>query len=199
MLAATIVDNGGANLASVVHALERLGARARLAREADDIRRAGHVILPGIGAAGEGMRRLRARGLDDVLRERQGPLLGVCLGLQLLFEASEENETRGLELLPGTVRRLPDTEARPVPHMGWNRLAGIVAHPVLRGIDETDWFYFVHAYAAPRSEFTIARCEYGASFTAVAAKDAVVAVQFHPEKSAAAGARLLKNFLEWRP
>lgn len=191
-----IVDNGGANIASVRFALERLGVAGELTVDPAVIRSAERVILPGVGSAPEGMKRLRARGLVDCVRGLKQPVLGICLGMQLLFEASEEGNTPSLGLIPGRVALLPESPGVTVPHMGWNTLDVRRASPLLEGVDATTRFYFVHSFASPVNEFTLAGCTHGAAFAAVVRRGNFWGVQFHPERSGAAGARLLRNFLE---
>lgn len=191
-----LVDGGGTNIGSVRYALQRLGFDAELSAEPERIRRATHVILPGVGAAGPGMARLREAALVDVLRELRQPLLGVCLGMQLLFDNSEEGDTACLGLVPGTVRKMSRADGRRVPHMGWNELKIEHADPLLDGLDPKSYAYFVHSYAAPCTAATVASCEHGGSFSAVVRRGNVCGTQFHPERSAAVGARLLRNFLE---
>ncbi len=191
-----IIDSGGANTASLVFALERLGCAAHVSADPAEIRRAARVILPGVGAAADAMARLERHGLDEVIPTLTQPLLGICLGMQLLFERSEEGNTRGLGVLPGTVRRLAAAPDRPVPHMGWNSLERVADAPLLRGLTSGEYAYFVHGYAAPQGPHTLASCSYGVVFSAVVARDNFHATQFHPERSAAVGARVLANFLE---
>jgi glutamine amidotransferase len=190
-----LVDAGGANLGSVRYALERLGAQVRVARDADELRGCARLVLPGVGAAAPAMRLLAARGLDTALRDSELPLLGICLGMQLLYEGSEEGDVDCLGLLPGRVRRMqPSAEAR-VPHMGWNQLECLQADPLLDGIESDAQAYFVHGFAAEVDEDCIAACRHGARFAAVVRRGRVLGTQFHPERSAAMGARLLDNFL----
>lgn len=191
-----IVDSGGANIASVRFALERLGVAGELTVDPAVIRSAERVILPGVGSAPEGMKRLRARNLVDCVRGLKQPVLGICLGMQLLFEASEEGNTPSLGLIPGRVALLPESPGVTVPHMGWNTLDVRRASPLLKGVDATTRFYFVHSFAGPVNEFTLAGCTHGAIFAAVVRRGNFWGVQFHPERSGAAGARLLRNFLE---
>ena len=192
-----IVDSGGANIASVRFALERLGVQSELTADLAVIRAADRVILPGVGAAGEGMKRLQAKGLVDCVRTLTQPVLGVCLDMQLLFEKSEEDGgVQTLGLIPGRVALLPGSPGITVPHMGWNNLDIKRDTPLLRGFDATTRFYFVHSFAGPVNEFTLASCEHGTSFAAVVQRGNFSGVQFHPERSGAAGAQLLKNFLE---
>ncbi len=193
-----IIDSGGANLASLEFALARLGASSIVTGEVEAVRSAPRVILPGVGAANDAMTRLRERGLDRLIPTLGQPLLGICLGMQLLFERSEEGETETLGVLPGEVRRLLPSRERPVPHMGWNTLAPRGAHPLLAGFGATDYVYFVHSFAAPVSEATLAVTEYGETFSAVVGRDNFFGAQFHPERSGACGARLLQNFLGLR-
>lgn len=187
-----IVAAGGANYGSLIEACRRVGVTPAIGDDPARIAAASHVILPGVGAAGHAMRALRERGLDRVLRTLTQPLLGICLGMQLLFEHSDENDADGLGLLDGRVRRLP--AAPRWPHMGWNTLSRPATHALLDGVGERDWFYFVHGYAAPAGEATLARACHGDAFAAVVARGNVHGVQFHPEKSAASGRRVLANF-----
>ncbi len=190
---AVIVPSGGANYGSLIQACARVGVDVALATDPKRILAASHVILPGVGAAAQAMSALRASGLDRVLHKVTQPLLGICLGMQILFEQSEEGADECLGLLPGRVRRLPPSPRW--PHMGWNTLHGISDHALLDGIGESDWFYFVHGYAARVGDGTLARCTHGEPFSAVVARGNVHGTQFHPEKSASAGRRVLANFL----
>lgn len=190
-----VVDSGGANLGSVVQALNRLGVEGVLTRDAATIRQASRVILPGVGAAAWSMNALAEHGLVDVIRGLTQPVLGICLGLQLLFESSDEGETPCLGVLPGRVRRLETGPGLRLPHMGWNRLDWRVADPLAAGLDGGEWFYFVHSFAAP-AENAVATSRHGREFAAVVRRDNFAACQFHPEKSAGPGRRILRNFLE---
>ena len=192
---AVIIDSGGANLASLQFALERLGARAVVSCDAREIAAAPRIILPGVGSAADAMRRLRRCGLAELLPELRQPVLGICLGMQLLFERSAEGMTDCLGILPGTVRKLQPAPGRPVPHMGWNRLTAPGQDPLLEGIEAGEYFYFVHSYAVPASEVTLAGAQYGEAISAVVRRGNFWGTQFHPERSASAGARLLANFL----
>lgn len=194
-----LIDAGGANLGSVRHALARLGVVPRLVRDADALRGAQRVILPGVGAAVPSMALLRERGLDVALRGLQVPLLGICLGMQVLFETSEEGEVECLGLLPGRVRRMQGNAHVRIPHMGWNRLYSRKNSPLLDGIDEADQVYFVHGYAVDAGDCCIAEAEHGSRFAAIVARGNVCGMQFHPERSSTVGARLLRNFLQWHP
>ena len=201
MTAVVLVDAGGANLGSVRYALERLGARVRVSGDTAEIAAADRVILPGVGAAGPAMARLRELGLVALLRDLRQPMLGICLGMQLLYDASDEGDVECLGVLPGRISRL--VAAAPpvrVPHMGWNRLrlepAGTEPpEPLLRGIAEGSPAYFVHSYAAPVNDATRASCDHGGVFSAGVRRGNYAGAQFHPERSAAVGARLLENFL----
>lgn len=190
-----IIDSGGANLASLLYALERLGARARVTQDPRAIAGAPRVILPGVGAAGDAMKRLQGAGLHQLLPSLQQPFLGICLGMQLLFERSDEGATAGLGVLPGTVRRLHPQPRLPVPHMGWNQLARLRDDPLLEGVREQDYVYFVHSYAAPVADSTVAHTEYGGPLCAVVRRGNFCGTQFHPERSGKTGARILANFL----
>ena len=194
-----IIDSGGANIASVTFALERCGATATLTTDAEMIASAEKVILPGVGAAPVAMAQLQKAGLVDCIRGLTQPVLGICLGMQLLFERSEEGDTALLGLIPGTVGAFQPAPGLSIPHMGWNRLlptAGAAANPLLKGIDDGAHVYFVHSYFAPVSGDTVAACRYGADFTALVAHGNFMGAQFHPERSGPIGARILQNFLE---
>ena len=196
--AIAIIDSGGANIASLQFALQRLGYEASLTTDAALIRDADRVILPGVGAAADAMRRLRDGGLVDLIRGLRQPVLGICLGMQLLADASEEEDVECLGIIPGVARRLPLAESFPVPNMGWCPVTKTADAEVLDGIADGSYFYFVHSYALPPSEFTLATAHHADTFSAVIGRDNFVAAQFHPERSSADGARLLENFLEMR-
>ena len=196
MSSVAIVDNGGANIASLRYALERLGADARLTADPDALRAAPRVILPGVGAAAVAMQRLQSLGLVETIRELRQPLLGICLGMQLLFDVSEEGDTACLGLLPGRVQRFAERDGYPVPHMGWNQLEFSSPDPLLDGIAPGAHVYFVHGYAVPVGPWTVATADYGGPFSAVVRQANFVGTQFHPERSGSTGARLLANFLE---
>jgi imidazole glycerol-phosphate synthase subunit HisH len=190
-----IVDNGGGNVASIQYALERLGQSSVLSTCARQIRAADRVILPGVGAAIDAMARLRNHELNALLPRLTQPVLGICLGMQILHERSDEGAVDCLGILPGVVRRLTPPQHLPVPHMGWNRLVVTRPHPLLRGLEEAPYYYFVHSYALEPGAATFAYADYGGAVAAVVSADNFHGVQFHPERSAAAGARLLANFL----
>jgi glutamine amidotransferase len=193
-----IIDSGGANIASLLFALQRLGYDASLTTDADMIGSADRVVLPGVGAAADAMQRLRDNGLVDLIRGLQQPVLGICLGMQLLADASEEEDVDCLGIIPGVARRLQVRDGFPVPNMGWCPVTRMTEAPVLEGIDDGSYFYFVHSYALPPSEYTIATARHADAFSAVVGRDNFIAAQFHPERSSADGARLLRNFLEMR-
>ena len=193
-----IIDSGGANIASLLFALQRLGYDASLTTDVDVIGSADRVVLPGVGAAADAMQRLRDNGLVDLIRGLQQPVLGICLGMQLLADASEEEDVDCLGIIPGVARRLQVRDGFPVPNMGWCPITKMTEAPVLEGIDDGSYFYFVHSYALPPSEYTIATARHADAFSAVVGRDNFIAAQFHPERSSADGARLLRNFLEMR-
>ncbi|QRP65155.1 imidazole glycerol phosphate synthase subunit HisH [Rhodanobacter sp. FDAARGOS 1247] len=195
-MSVVLVDAGGTNIGSVRYALQRLGVDAALTSDATTIRAADKVILPGVGAAGPGMARLRELGLVEVLRGLTQPVLGVCLGMQLLCTHSEEGDTACLGVIPAPVRRFVEAPGLRVPHMGWNALSILRKHPLLAGLDDGEQAYFVHSYAVPTGDWTLADSDYGEPFSAVIARDNFHGMQFHPERSAAVGARLLQNFLD---
>ena len=193
-----IIDSGGANIASVRFALERLGVDGQLTADPAVIAAAERVILPGVGAAPAAMAQLDRAGLVGCIRGLTRPVLGICLGMQLLFERSEEGDTPLLGLIGGACRAFDPAGGLTVPHMGWNRLvpAGEAAHPLLDGGAAGSHVYFVHSYAAPVSENTVASCSYGVDFTALVARGNFMGAQFHPERSGPVGAAILGNFLK---
>lgn len=194
-----IIDAGGANLGSVRAAFARLGITPELSRDPARIANAERLVLPGVGAAAPVMDTLRASGIDVLLRGLKTPLLGVCIGMQVLFERSEEGDVAGLALLRGQVRKLPASPGIRMPHMGWNRLARRGDSPLLDGIDEGAQAYFVHSYGVIGSADAIAETGHGSTFCAAVARDNIAGAQFHPERSGAVGARFLRNFLAWNP
>ena len=190
-----LLDSGGANLGSVQAAFARLGVEAPVTSDWNAIRNATHVVLPGVGTAAFCMATLRKSGLDRLVPRLTQPLIGICVGMQLLFERSEEGDTECLGLLPGAVCLLPSSPGIRVPHMGWNRLnLGGATHALTNGLDRA-WAYFVHSYAAAGSPDTLATSEHGTAFSAVVARGNVMGAQFHPERSSRPGATLLRNFL----
>jgi len=195
-----LIDFGMGNLRSVARSLERAGGKPRVSRDPDEVRRAGRVVVPGVGAMGSAMDALRRDGLDTALTQRiaEGrPFLGICLGMQVLLDSSEEGEARGLGVIPGRVARFAPAPGRPVPHMGWNEVVPVRDHPLIA----QDHFYFVHGYrpTAVPERFALARTEYGEVFPSAIGFDACVAIQFHPEKSQRAGLALLERFCTWAP
>ena len=191
-----IIDSGGANIASLLFAFERLQANAVLSADAETIKNARRVLLPGVGAAKDAMQRLADAGLKDVIRSLTQPVLGICLGMQLLAEASEEEDTECLGIIPGTARRLQPAAGFPVPNMGWCATHKTTDHPLLNDFDDGSYYYYVHSYALPISEFTLAAASHVDEFAAIVGYKNFVAAQFHPERSSAAGAKLLRNFLQ---
>ena len=191
-----IIDSGGANISSVEHALRRLGANPVFTADAEIIRAAERVILPGVGAAGAAMARLTELGLLQCIRDLEQPVLGICLGMQLLFERSEEDNVDCLGIIPGTLKKMQPAPGLRVPHMGWNTTSAVTADPLISGLPDNPWFYFVHSYCAPLGASTIATCDHGGRFAAIVRQGNFYGAQFHPERSAKSGARLLANFLE---
>lgn len=192
-----IVHLGAGNTASVQFALERLGADVRVTSDATEIREAERLVLPGVGAAGYAMQRMAELGLTDIIKAFPRPLLGLCLGQQLLFAESEENGGASmLGFIPGRVTRMPVRDDLPVPHMGWSRLHTLSDDPILDGVRVGDYAYFVHSYVCPDTPATIACADYGAEVPAMVRSQNRWGCQFHPERSAETGARILKNFLE---
>jgi len=205
-----IVDTGCANLSSVKFAVERLGFEVTITDDVTVIQQAEKVIFPGVGSAKHAMKNIKAKNLVAVLQGLTQPVLGFCLGMQLMTESSTEGKkssTEGnsddntsnivpcLNLIPTTIEPLK-AQGNRLPHMGWNTLTQVSNHPIFKGISEGDYFYFVHSFAAPVSEYTIASCEYGSTFSAAIAKDNFIGCQFHPERSSALGSKIIQNFLE---
>lgn len=190
-----IVDTGCANLSSVKFAFERLDIPVFISQNPSEIASADKVLIPGVGAAPYAMQKIKERGLLETLRGLTQPTLGICLGMQLLFETLTEGsvETAGLGLIPGRVGTL-DTHGAPSPHMGWNALSITKTVPLLSGINEGDYAYFVHSYAVPLGDHTVASTTYGEQFSAIIQHKNVSGCQFHPERSSSVGAKILENF-----
>jgi glutamine amidotransferase len=195
---AVIIPSCGSNLASLQFALERLGAHVPLTEDPARIRAASHVILPGVGAAAPGMARLAAAGLVELIPTLTQPVLGICLGMQLLFARSEEEDTACLGVIDAEVMRLPPSPDLPVPQMGWNQLEVVSVSPLLEDIPSGSYAYFVHSYAVPPGEYTRALTVYGRPFSSVIEQRNFYGTQFHPERSSRVGAQILDNFLKIR-
>jgi glutamine amidotransferase len=209
-----VVDYGMGNLRSVsqavLHVAQDTGLDVVITSRPEEVRAAERVVLPGQGAMRDCMRELGQSGLREAVLEAAAnkPLMGVCVGMQMLLDHSEEQDTPGLGLIPGRVRRFrlegqlqPDGSRYKVPHMGWNRVRQTQAHPLWQGVPDEAYFYFVHSYYAvpENAAHSAGESDYGASFTCVVARDNIFASQFHPEKSAAHGLALYRNFLHWKP
>ena len=191
-----IIDGGGANIASLQYALKRLGAESRLTSDSAEIRESSHVILPGVGAAAAAMAEIQKKQLETVILSLKQPVLGICLGMQLMGTGSAEDSAECIGVFPDRAIRLNGSPETPVPNMGWCRIRLTTKNPLLRGITNRSWFYFVHSYALPISNRTVAIASHTNDFSAVIAHENFYATQFHPERSATAGAKLLQNFLE---
>jgi glutamine amidotransferase len=189
-----VIDYKGGNVQSVLFALDRLGVTATLTANHDAIRRADKILFPGEGEAASAMEELRAQGLDQLLPTLTQPFLGICLGMQLLGQHSEENNADLLGILPFDVVRFPASVEYKVPHMGWNTLQELRS-PLFAGLREEDYVYFVHSYYAPVGDYTIAQATYPTPFSAAVQHENFYAVQFHTEKSGPVGTRILENFL----
>ncbi|MDX1536591.1 imidazole glycerol phosphate synthase subunit HisH [Arsukibacterium sp.] len=192
-----IVDTGCANISSVYFAFKRLAVEATISRDAAVIKAADKVVLPGVGTAHNAMAQLQHGELIETLQGLQQPLLGICLGMQMLTSHSMEGDVPCLNLIPGRVLPMESAGLR-LPHMGWNTLHNISSHPLMKGFTSIDYLYFVHSFAVAPGEHALALCNYGSDFAAVIGKDNVAGAQFHPERSGKTGARLLQNFLEWQ-
>ncbi|UXX80537.1 imidazole glycerol phosphate synthase subunit HisH [Reichenbachiella carrageenanivorans] len=189
-----IIDYGAGNVKSVKFACERLGLDAELSNDAEVIQSADKLIFPGQGEASSSMRSLEKYGLVEVIKNAKQPFLGICLGMQMMCEYSEENDTKGLGLFPLPVKLFPDKGLK-VPHMGWNEIENLKT-PLMKGLKEKEYMYFVHSYYVPASEWTIASANYPEPFSAALHKDNFYGCQFHPEKSGEFGQQILKNFIE---
>lgn len=191
-MSVAVIDIGYGNIGSIARAFDRLGAAVQRTADPAEIAVASHVVLPGVGAAGHAMERLGALGIAEGLRDLKQPLLGICLGMQLLFERSEEGETAGLGLFPGTVRRIAAGPGLKVPHMGWSKLA---LRGECAGLAEGDYAFFAHSFACPDGPATLAAVEHGGVVPAVVRQGTITGAQFHPERSAAPGRRFLEAWL----
>lgn len=190
-----IIDTGCANLSSVKFAFDRLGIQAEISRDLAKIKSADKLLLPGVGTAIAAMKNLQDRQLIETIQNATQPMLGICLGMQLMTEFSSEGNVDTLRLMNGKTELIPNT-GLPLPHMGWNRVRYAVDHPLFAGIEQDSHFYFVHSYAVLPNENTIATSNYGVDFSAAIASKNFYGVQFHPERSGKNGAQLLKNFVE---
>ncbi|MBU3003193.1 imidazole glycerol phosphate synthase subunit HisH [Paraglaciecola arctica] len=193
-----IVNTGCANISSVKFAVERLGIPVAVSDDLNTIKKADKVFLPGVGSANAAMDSIHKKQLVSCIQELTQPVLGICLGMQLMVEKSAESlndSTPCLGLIPGQVKRMQVDELR-LPHMGWNTVTPIGDAPLFKGIDSGSYFYFVHSFAVALSEFTMASCQYAMDFSAGIHKDNFFGVQFHPERSSDAGSQLLKNFID---
>ena len=184
------------NITSVSNALERLGVDFYLAENTEDLDKADGVIFPGVGHAYSAMESLKENGIDEWLKKTEKPVLGICVGMQLLYETSSEGDTVGLGVIPGGLVRF-ESETQKVPHMGWNTITKNEDHPLLKDIEDQEYLYFVHSYYAPETEHVVASCDYITPFSAVVSKDNYFGVQFHPEKSGTVGSKILKNFVDF--
>ncbi len=193
-----IVDTGCANLSSVKFAIERLGFTATITDDIEQIKAADKVIFPGVGSAKHAMANINEKGLVETLQGLTQPVLGFCLGMQLMCSSSVESNdgetVKCLNIIPTDITPLKAKGNR-LPHMGWNTLTSVANHPVFKGINIGDYFYFVHSFSAPVCEYTVATCNYGSEFSAVIAKNNFIGCQFHPERSSELGSKIIKNFL----
>lgn len=189
-----IIKYQAGNLASVSNALDRLQTDSIITDNPAELENVSCVIFPGVGHAGAAMDDLRSRDLDVWLKNTEKPVLGICLGMQLLFESSEEGDSQMLGLIPGKLKKFDSSRAK-VPHMGWNRFETAGNHPLLKGINTSEYFYYVHSYFAPVTDHSVASCHYIEPFSSVVAYENFMGVQFHPEKSGEAGSLLLQNFV----
>ena len=196
-----IIDTGCANVSSVKFAIERLGYAVEISKDPAVVLAADKLFLPGVGTASEAMKNLAERDLISLVKQVEKPLLGICLGMQLLGKLSQEKGQKADELVEclglceGEVR-LMETGELPLPHMGWNTVKPTPDHPLFKDIEEGEYFYFVHSFAMPVGDYTIAQCDYGNPFTAAVQSGNYYGVQFHPERSSKAGSKLIQNFLE---
>ncbi|WP_105169561.1 imidazole glycerol phosphate synthase subunit HisH [Pseudoalteromonas sp. T1lg23B] len=192
-----IINTGCANINSVRFAFERLGVTPEVITDPAQLNHFERAILPGVGHAKVAMERLKQGGWQQAIAEYERPLMGICLGMQLLCDHTDEGDISCLGMIPGNVELL-DVGKLTSPHMGWNNLAGIKPHALTKGLDETQQVYFVHSFAHKVNNATLVQGEYGSQFSAIVAKDNYAGMQFHPERSAKVGARLLQNFIDWQ-
>jgi glutamine amidotransferase len=196
-----IIDTGCANVSSVKFAIERLGYKVTISKTPEVVLGADKLFLPGVGTASEAMKNLEERDLIKLVKQVEKPLLGICLGMQLLGKLSQEKGSKANELVDclglceGEVKLL-QTGDLPLPHMGWNTVKATPNNPLFKGIEEGEYFYFVHSFGMPVGDYTIAECDYGSSFSAAIQSGNYYGVQFHPERSSKAGSKLIQNFLE---
>lgn len=190
-----IIKYKAGNTASVANALDRLGAHYFFAETPEELESAKGVIFPGVGHAGAAMESLKEKGMDQWIKNTKKPVLGICVGMQLLFESSTEGDTVGLGVIPGSLKKFDETKAK-VPHMGWNKLKTPKEHGILNNLISKNYLYFVHSYYAPVGDHTLATCNYITDFSAIVGKDNFIGVQFHPEKSGSVGSLILQNFLD---
>ncbi len=192
-----IIDTGCANLSSVAFAFERLGGSPIISAEADTIKSASHIVLPGVGSAPYAMQKINDRNLVPIVRALTQPVLGICLGMQLLFQSLEEGQehVEGFGVINGHIGAL-DTKGLPTPHMGWNTLKKVRNDSLLNGVEDGEYAYFVHSFAAPIGDYTVLKSEYGTAFSAVVQHKNFRGCQFHPERSSAIGSKILRNFLD---
>jgi len=191
----TIIDYKAGNLASISNAVEKLGAEVQITNKPEDIQKAEKIIFPGVGEAKSAMQNLQDLNLVEPIRAFKGPFLGICLGMQLLFTKSEERDADCLNIIEGTVTKFPENVGLKVPQIGWNT----VHHndsPLFKDINQNEYFYFVHSYYAPLTEFTSGETEYGEKYSSAVQKENFYGTQFHPEKSGEIGLKLLNNFLK---
>lgn len=188
-----IIDYGAGNIQSIKFALERIGYQGQLSSSAEEIQEADRVIFPGVGEASSAMAKLRSTGLDRIIPKLTQPVLGICLGMQLMCRSSEEGNTTGLRIFETDVIHFEKTLK--VPHIGWNRITDLKS-PLFEGIAEQEHVYLVHSYYAPVCAETIAKCDYGVEYSSALHKNNFYGVQFHPEKSSEAGEKILENFLK---
>jgi glutamine amidotransferase len=189
-----IVDCGGANLSSLTFAIERLGLEYKVTNNKDDISNASHVVLPGVGAAKDAMQRLSQTDLTIAIKDLKQPILGICLGMQLLFDSTMEEDVNCLGIIQGECKRFAINPSYPVPHMGWNSIKINKKTPLVDNTIEDAYFYFIHSYYIPLLDQTISSTEYDIEFSSVIQQENFYGVQFHPEKSGAAGSKLLDSF-----
>ena len=190
-----IIKYKAGNIASVSNALDRLGAHYFFAESPEELESARAVIFPGVGHAQTAMQSLQELNIDEWLKKTQKPVLGICVGMQLLYEGSSEGDAKGLGIIPGNLSKF-ESDTQKVPHMGWNTIQKLKDHHLINGTENKKHLYFVHSYYAPVTDYTIASCDYITPFSAAVAKDNFMGVQFHPEKSGSVGSKVLQNFLD---